>query len=276
MKKLLLTLILGILVIVSNAQIKKLQGPRLGFTLLTPGWSADIINEGLSADEEPNYESGSSGSAFVTQYGWQLESRFADGEKVVGIVEWIALIGGMEKGLFLPSVSSLVGLRSDAGIEFDGDSPRNGPLGGVESSIVNLVEEFVKLGHKVSVRNMCQEARVIAGVDWAPLFLDKKYNIPKKADLYILSYESIPEKVNYKNFKIFQSFLEEQDIWDEWSKKNSFLVNTDINEIYTRYAKSLINVVGGLGEDLNTGLLFELIALNNPYISKNKVEVLSG
>ena len=118
MKKLLLTFILGILVIVSNAQIKHLKGPRIGVTLVTPGWSADIINEGLSADKEPNYESGFSGSAFVTQYGWQLESRFADGEKVVGIVEWIALIGGIEKGLFLPSVSSLVGLRSDAGIEF--------------------------------------------------------------------------------------------------------------------------------------------------------------
>ena len=118
MKKLLLTLILGILVIVSNAQIKHFNGPRIGVTLLTPGWSADIINEGFDYDEGPNYESGSSGSAFVTQYGWQLESRFADGEKVVGIVEWIALIGGMEKGLFLPSVSSLVGLRSDAGIEF--------------------------------------------------------------------------------------------------------------------------------------------------------------
>ena len=130
MKKLLLTFILGILVIVSNAQIKHLKGPRIGVTLVTPGWSADIINEGLSTDEEPNYESGFSGSAFVTQYGWQLESRFADGEKVVGIVEWIALIGGIEKvkplsepgdveqGMFLPSVSSLVGLRSDAGIEF--------------------------------------------------------------------------------------------------------------------------------------------------------------
>ncbi len=118
MKKLLLTLILGILVVVSNAQIKHLKGPRIGVTLLTPGWSADIINEGFDYDENSNYESGSSGSAFITQYGWQLESRFADGEKVVGIVEWIALVGGMEKGLFLPSVSSLVGLRSDAGIEF--------------------------------------------------------------------------------------------------------------------------------------------------------------
>jgi len=118
MKKLLLTFILGILVIVSNAQIQHLKGPRIGVTLITPGWSADIINEGFDYDEGSNYESGSSGSAFVTQYGWQLESRFADGEKVVGIVEWIALIGGMEKGLFLPSVSSLVGLRSVDGYEF--------------------------------------------------------------------------------------------------------------------------------------------------------------
>jgi len=117
MKKLLLTFILGILVIVSNAQIKHLKGPRIGVTLITPGWSADIINEGFDYVDLKN-ESGSSGSAFVTQYGWQWESRFADGEKVVGIVEWIALIGGIEKGLFLPSVSSLVGLRSDAGIEF--------------------------------------------------------------------------------------------------------------------------------------------------------------
>ena len=96
----------------------------------------------------------------------------------------------------------------------------------------------------------------------------------KKAGLYTLSYESIPERVNYKNFETFQSFLKEQDIWDEWSEKNSSLINTDINETYTRYAKSLINVGDGLGEDFNTGLLFELIALNNPYVSENKVEIL--
>jgi len=76
-------------------------------------------------------------------------------------------------------------ILADDGIEFDGNTPRNGPLGGVESSIVNLVEELARLGHKVSVRNMGREARMIAGVDWAPLFLERKYNLPKKADLYI-------------------------------------------------------------------------------------------
>ena len=37
---------------------------------------------------------------------------------MTGIVEWIALVGGMEKGMFLPSVSSMVGLRTTKGIEF--------------------------------------------------------------------------------------------------------------------------------------------------------------
>ena len=54
----------------------------------------------------------------MSQYGWQWESRFADGGQVTGIVEWIALVGGMEKGMFLPSVSSMVGIRTAKGIEF--------------------------------------------------------------------------------------------------------------------------------------------------------------
>ena len=37
---------------------------------------------------------------------------------MVGLVEWVALIGGMEKGMFLPSFSSLVGVRSQKGFEF--------------------------------------------------------------------------------------------------------------------------------------------------------------
>ena len=47
-----------------------------------------------------------------------MESRFADGEAVTGIVEWIILVGGMEKGKFLPSISSMVGARTASGLEF--------------------------------------------------------------------------------------------------------------------------------------------------------------
>ena len=28
--------------------------------------------------------------AFISQYGWQWESRFADGGEIAGLVEWVA------------------------------------------------------------------------------------------------------------------------------------------------------------------------------------------
>ena len=119
MKKLLLTFILGILVIVSSAQIKKLQGPRIGVTFITQGSTADFIHKGFDYVDRDDVKLGETGSAFTTQYGWQWESRFADGGgDVVGIVEWIALVGGMEQGLFLPSISSVIGARTSTGLEF--------------------------------------------------------------------------------------------------------------------------------------------------------------
>ena len=114
MKKILFTLTLGLGILTANAQIQKLAGPRLGVTLITAGSTADFIHEGF----EYKGEDGSTGSAFVTQYGWQWESRFADGGgSVTGIVEWIALVGGMEQGKFLPSVSSVIGVRTSNGLE---------------------------------------------------------------------------------------------------------------------------------------------------------------
>ena len=45
MKKILLTLVLGLGLLTANAQIDRLAGPRIGFTLLTHGSSADFIND---------------------------------------------------------------------------------------------------------------------------------------------------------------------------------------------------------------------------------------
>jgi hypothetical protein len=36
---------------------------------------------------------------------------------MVGLVEWVLLAGGMERGKFLPSVSSLFGMRTNRGFE---------------------------------------------------------------------------------------------------------------------------------------------------------------
>ena len=75
--------------------------------------SGEVFDE----DEDGGY--GSTGPAFTTLYGWQWESRFADGGgNITGIVEWIVLVGGMERGKFLPSASSIIGARTDKGLEF--------------------------------------------------------------------------------------------------------------------------------------------------------------
>ena len=122
-----LTLILAICFTsnAQNGQIESLAGPRLGMVFITPGIAADIMHEGFGVDYEPDQsgdqdyiDPGSTGYAMTSLYGWQWEMRFADGGDITGIVEWVALVGGMEKGLFLPSVSSLVGARTASGFEF--------------------------------------------------------------------------------------------------------------------------------------------------------------
>ena len=122
MKRIFITILLSVTLLSAEAQIEKLAGPRVGVTMITPGSLASIIRGDVSffSDEVRQEWTGSTGKygAAISQYGWQWESRFADGGNVTGIVEWIALVGGMEKGFFLPSVSSMVGLRTDKGIEF--------------------------------------------------------------------------------------------------------------------------------------------------------------
>jgi len=102
----------------ANAQIEKLAGPRIGFTLLTHGSSADFINDRSSEYTEYD-EVWTEGQkmAFISQYGWQWETRFVDNGEVAGLVEWVVVVGGMEQGMFLPAVSSLVGIRTGNGME---------------------------------------------------------------------------------------------------------------------------------------------------------------
>ena len=122
MKIIFTTILMSIILLSAEAQIEKLAGPRVGVTMITPGSFSSIIRGDVSmfSDQVREEWTGSTGKygAAITQYGWQWESRFADGGDITGIVEWIALVGGMEKGMFLPSASSMVGLRTAKGIEF--------------------------------------------------------------------------------------------------------------------------------------------------------------
>ncbi len=75
---------------------------------------------------------------------------------------------------------------ADDGIVFDGGTPEKSPLGGVESSVINLAEELAARGHEVLVRNMCIKRLFHKGVDWAPIHGDGLYaNVPTEADLYV-------------------------------------------------------------------------------------------
>jgi hypothetical protein len=120
MKKIMVTLVLGLGLLTANAQIQQLAGPRVGMTFISEGSTADFLHKGIDyvTEDGKTYKLGETGSAFTTQYGWQWESRFADGGgEVVGIVEWVALVAGMEQGKFLPSLTSVIGARTANGFE---------------------------------------------------------------------------------------------------------------------------------------------------------------
>ena len=102
MKKIIVLLVSAIILsaTVVRAEPKELSGPRLGFTYITPGEIEKEID-----------------GSVITQYGWQFETRFVSGEELAGLVEWVLLAGGLEKGYALPSITSIIGLRTKSGFE---------------------------------------------------------------------------------------------------------------------------------------------------------------
>ena len=84
-----------------------LSGPRFGLTALSTGVVDELHKRNI--DVGPN----------ISQFGWQFEKQFYSGESGVAAVnEWVILLGGLDQGVALPSVSWLVGLRTREGAEF--------------------------------------------------------------------------------------------------------------------------------------------------------------
>ena len=101
------------------SEVSKLTGPRFGLTYIGDGTTSQVLNRYHQMDSMEVVEAGALPFTYTTQYGWQWETRFADsGGPIVGLVEWVAFVAGMEKGMFLPSFSSLVGVRGEGGFEF--------------------------------------------------------------------------------------------------------------------------------------------------------------
>jgi hypothetical protein len=85
----------------------QLSGPRFGLTFLT-----DATRDSIKAKTDKTV------SSVITQFGWQFENQFlgtADG--LAAVNEWIVLVGGLDQGLFLPSLSWIVGIRGQGGAE---------------------------------------------------------------------------------------------------------------------------------------------------------------
>jgi hypothetical protein len=78
---------------------KKFSGPRIGLTYIAPGTSADYLSD---RGKRP----------LVTQFGWQFEGRLFTVDETSGIIEFVPMIGGLEQGLFIPSASFLLGVRT--------------------------------------------------------------------------------------------------------------------------------------------------------------------
>lgn len=99
-------------------QAVKLSGPRVGVTFLSDG----IVRK-LRDDRDLDFGS------LVSQFGWQFEKRLSSSDTgLTPVSEWVVLVGGLERGVPLPSVTWLVGLRTRNGAEF-GVGPNVTPVG---------------------------------------------------------------------------------------------------------------------------------------------------
>ena len=99
------------------AKTADLSGPRFGLTFLSEGVMRALADRGAYVG--PN----------ISQFGWQFEKQFyAKDSNFTMVTEWVGLVGGLEQGVALPSLSWLVGLRSRDGAEF-GLGPNITPAG---------------------------------------------------------------------------------------------------------------------------------------------------
>lgn len=99
------------------AKTVSLSGPRFGLTSLSEGVVEKLRKRQIDV--------GSS----ISQFGWQFEKQFYSKDGGVAAVnEWVVLVGGLDQGVALPSVSWIVGLRTKEGTEF-GVGPNITPAG---------------------------------------------------------------------------------------------------------------------------------------------------
>lgn len=84
--------------------------------------------------------------------------------------------------------------------------------------------------------------------------------------LLTLIHQTTNSRIVWSDFADFEAFVVHKDAkWTLDAHGEGGLSKENVSEIYSRYAKSLISVGTGAGKDIESGLLTEIIALENPY-----------
>ncbi len=89
--------------------------------------------------------------------------------------------------------------------------------------------------------------------------------------LTTLHYRSNPTELEYSSYKDFTDFLQEDGLqWVDARHRARKLPDTGWKEAFTRYAKTLIKVGVGEGQDKPGLMPYEWIAVSNPYTTKSR------
>ena len=100
------------------ADVVSLSGPRVGFTVLSQS-TIDTLKLERQITVTP----------LISQFGWQFEKQFYSTENgPTAVTEAVVLLGGLDQGVVIPSLSWLVGVRTREGAEF-GIGPNITPAG---------------------------------------------------------------------------------------------------------------------------------------------------
>ena len=87
-----------------------------------------------------------------------------------------------------------------------------------------------------------------------------------EAGLMVLVHETSFSRITYKTWEKFAKFARHKDFYDI-DKRHSVrgLPKADFTERYARFAKALVAVGDGAGQDAATGMATEFVALTNPF-----------
>lgn len=86
--------------------VASLAGPRFGMTMLPDDTVATLLEHNIVVGRT------------ISQFGWQFEKQFYAKDSGVAVLnEWVVLVGGLDQGVALPSLSWMVGMRTANGTE---------------------------------------------------------------------------------------------------------------------------------------------------------------